>query len=211
MKADGFKWWKKRLGAAKHMYDIIRIDHFRAFADYYCIPFGSETAKTGEWKTGPGMDLFSKVFEELKDYPIIAEDLGDLSQAVLDLLEESGLALEKKENPITTRKSMHAFRDATREEKNLMIKQNPAYGRIVCRCEGVTEGEILDAIRINPKATDLDGVKRRTRAQMGRCQGGFCSPYIIELLSKELDLPYEKITKFGGESYVATGKTTEIK
>lgn len=134
-----------------------------------------------------------------------------IAEYVRELLKESGLALEKKENPITTRKSMHAFRDATREEKNLMIKQNPAYGRIVCRCEGVTEGEILDAIRINPKATDLDGVKRRTRAQMGRCQGGFCSPYIIELLSKELDLPYEKITKFGGESYVATGKTKEIK
>ena len=134
-----------------------------------------------------------------------------IAEYVRELLEESGLALQKKENPITTRKSMHAFRDATREEKNLMIKQNPAYGRIVCRCEGVTEGEILDAIRINPKATDLDGVKRRTRAQMGRCQGGFCSPYIIELLSKELDLPYEKITKFGGESYVATGKTKEIK
>jgi glycerol-3-phosphate dehydrogenase len=134
-----------------------------------------------------------------------------IAEYVRELLAESGLALEKKENPITTRRSMHAFRDATREEKNLMIKQNPAYGRIVCRCEGVTEGEILDAIRINPKATDLDGVKRRTRAQMGRCQGGFCSPYIIELLSKELDLPYEKITKFGGESYVATGKTKEIK
>lgn len=134
-----------------------------------------------------------------------------IAEYVRELLKESGLALEKKENPITTRRSMHTFRDATREEKNLMIKQNPAYGRIVCRCEGVTEGEILDAIRINPKATDLDGVKRRTRAQMGRCQGGFCSPYIIELLSKELDLPYEKITKFGGESYVATGKTKEIK
>ena len=134
-----------------------------------------------------------------------------IAEYVRELLKESGLALEKKENPITTRRSMHAFRDASREEKNLMIKQNPAYGRIVCRCEGVTEGEILDAIRINPKATDLDGVKRRTRAQMGRCQGGFCSPYIIELLSKELDLPYEKITNFGGESYVATGKTKEIK
>lgn len=134
-----------------------------------------------------------------------------IAEYVRELLKESGLTLEKKKNPITTRKSMHAFRDATREEKNHMIKQNPAYGRIVCRCEGVTEGEILDAIRINPKATDLDGVKRRTRAQMGRCQGGFCSPYIIELLSKELNLPYEKITKFGGKSYVATGKTKEIK
>ena len=128
-----------------------------------------------------------------------------------EILKEIGLTLDRKENPITVRKSMHAFREATIEEKNRMIKENPSYGKIVCRCEGVTEGEILDAIRTNPKAPDLDGVKRRTRAQMGRCQGGFCSPYIIELLSKELNLSYEKITKSGGKSYVATGKTKEIK
>ena len=134
-----------------------------------------------------------------------------IAEYVCNLLKDAGLSLERKENPITTRKSMHAFREATVEEKNRMIKDNPSYGKIVCRCEGVTEGEILDAIRNNPKATDLDGVKRRTRAQMGRCQGGFCSPYIIELLSKELNLPYEKITKFGGKSYVAVGKTKEKK
>ncbi len=134
-----------------------------------------------------------------------------IAEYVLNLLKEKGLSLEKKENPITKRKSMHVFREATMEEKNRMIKENPAYGKIICRCEGVTEGEILDAIRTNPRATDLDGIKRRTRSQMGRCQGGFCSPYIIELLSRELNVPYEKITKFGGKSYVATGKTKEIK
>ena len=134
-----------------------------------------------------------------------------IAEYVFDLLKNIGLSPKEKENPITTRKSMHAFREASTEEKNRMIKENPSYGKIICRCEGVTEGEILDAIRINPKATDLDGVKRRTRAQMGRCQGGFCSPYIIELLSKELNLPYEKITKFGGKSYVAVGKTKETK
>lgn len=130
-----------------------------------------------------------------------------IAEYVVDLLKQDGLELEKKKNAITQRKSMHAFREATIEEKNQMIKENPAYGKIICRCEGVTEGEILDAIRKNPKATDLDGVKRRTRAQMGRCQGGFCSPYIIELLSKELNIPYEKITKNGGKSYVVTKET----
>ena len=88
-----------------------------------------------------------------------------------------------------------------------MIKKNPAYGRIVCRCEGVTEGEILDAIRRNPKARDLDGVKRRTRAQMGRCQGGFCGPYVTELLAKELGVPYERVTKSGGASIINVSKT----
>ena len=130
-----------------------------------------------------------------------------IAEYVCDLLKETGLDLIKKENPITTRKSMHAFREATIEEKNQMIKENPAYGKIICRCEQVTEGEILDAIRTNPKATDLDGIKRRTRAQMGRCQGGFCSPYIIELLSNELNLPYEKITKKGGKSFVVIKET----
>ncbi len=128
---------------------------------------------------------------------------------VRDILKASGLCLKEKENAIKTRKSMHAFRDADREEKNKMIKENPSYGKIICRCETVTEGEILDAIRANPKATDLDGVKRRTRSQMGRCQGGFCSPYIMELLSRELNVPLEQITKFGKESYLVTGKTKE--
>ena len=90
-----------------------------------------------------------------------------------------------------------------------MIRKDPAYGRIVCRCEGVTEGEILAAIRTNPKPLDLDGVKRRTRAQMGRCQGGFCSPYIMRLLSAELGIPMEEITKSGGNSKIIVGKIKE--
>lgn len=134
-----------------------------------------------------------------------------IAEYVLDLLKEKGLTCVRNDRAITTRKSMHAFRESSIDEKNRMIKENPAYGKIVCRCEGVTEGEILDAIRTNPRATDLDGVKRRTRSQMGRCQGGFCSPYIIELLSRELNVPYEKITKFGKGSYIATGKTKEIR
>lgn len=104
---------------------------------------------------------------------------------------------------------MHYFKHASMEEKNEMKKQNPAYGKIVCRCETVTEGEILDAIRNNPKARDLDGVKRRTRAQMGRCQGGFCGPYIAELLSREMNIDFGDVTKFGGNSKINLGKTKE--
>ena len=129
-----------------------------------------------------------------------------IAEYVLELLKNEGLELNEKADYNPYRASMHAFREGTIEEKNEMIKENPAYGRIVCRCEGVSEGEILDAIRRNPRARDLDGVKRRTRAQMGRCQGGFCSPYIIELLSKELEIPYESVTKFGGKSVISIGK-----
>lgn len=130
-----------------------------------------------------------------------------IAEYVVEQLAAQGLTLAEKDDYCPTRVSAHAFRDATIEEKNEMIRQNPAYGRIVCRCEGVTEGEILDAMRREPKAVDLDGVKRRTRAQMGRCQGGFCSPYITELLAKEQGIAYEQVTKFGGESRINVGRT----
>jgi len=130
--------------------------------------------------------------------PAIAEYIVD------EFLKEE---LVENENYTPFRAPMHAFREASIDEKNEIIKKNPSYGKIVCRCEGITEGEILAAIRTNPKARDLDGVKRRTRAQMGRCQGGFCSPYIVELLSKEMNVAYEAVTKFGGKSYVNIGKT----
>ena len=126
---------------------------------------------------------------------------------IIDLLKEQGLTLTEKEDYEPTRRSMHHFRDASIEEKNEMIKKNASYGKIVCRCECVTEGEILDALRTNPKARDLDGVKRRTRSQMGRCQGGFCTPYITELIAKELDIPFEGVTKFGGSSVINVEKT----
>ncbi len=130
-----------------------------------------------------------------------------IAEYITEMLAKQGLVLTLKTEYIPTRPPMHAFREASLEEKNKMIRENPAYGKIVCRCEGVTEGEILDAIRRNPQARDLDGIKRRTRAQMGRCQGGFCSPSIIELLARELGIPYESVTKSGGASVLTVGKT----
>lgn len=132
-----------------------------------------------------------------------------IAEYVVDMIKEQGAELEQKENFNPIRKPMHYFRNASLEEKNEIIATNPSFGRIICRCETISEGEILEAIRTNPKPCDLDGVKRRTRAQMGRCQGGFCSPYIIELLSQELDIPYEGVTKFGGKSQMIFGKTKE--
>lgn len=134
-----------------------------------------------------------------------------IAEYVLDMLKESGLCLEKDESATRERAPMHEFREASVAKKNEMIKKNPLYGKIICRCESVTEGEIVDAIKRAPGARDIDGIKRRTRAGMGRCQGGFCSPYVIEILSRELDLPYEKITKSGGGSYVVSGKTKGAK
>ena len=130
-----------------------------------------------------------------------------IARYIAQMLKDQGLELVENPDFVPTRESFHHFRDASLEEKNAMIRKNPAYGRIICRCEGVTEGEILDAIRRNPGATDLDGVKRRTRAQMGRCQGGFCMPYITELLAKEQGIAYEEVTKFGGKSVINVGIT----
>ena len=91
------------------------------------------------------------------------------------------------------------------DEYNALIRENPVYGTVICRCETVTEGEILDAIRRNPGAKSIDGVKRRTRAGMGRCQGGFCSPRVLELLSRELGVPMDAVTKSGGNSRLILG------
>ncbi|MBQ3492950.1 MAG: FAD-dependent oxidoreductase [Clostridia bacterium] len=99
------------------------------------------------------------------------------------------------------------FNSLSIEQKNQLIKEKPEYGKIVCRCEKITEGEIIHAIKTNPPATDIDAVKRRTRAGMGRCQGGFCQPQVAEIIARELGIPLEKVTKFGKGSYLLRGKT----
>lgn len=130
-----------------------------------------------------------------------------IAEYVVSLLERLGADLKPKADYNPQRAPMHAFRNANIAEKNEMIKRDKRYGRIICRCEEITEGEIVAAIRTNPGARDLDGVKRRTRAQMGRCQGGFCSPQIVELISRELGIPYEEVTKSGGNSRINISKT----
>lgn len=132
-----------------------------------------------------------------------------IAEYVENMLKGMGLSMERKETYIKKRKPMHYFREATVEEKNEIINQNKCFGKIICRCEGISEGEILEAIRTNPPARDLDGVKRRCRAQMGRCQGGFCSPYIVELIAKEMNIPYENVTKSGNGSVINFGRTKE--
>lgn len=129
-----------------------------------------------------------------------------IARYVIGILSDIGVELTPKDNWDGRRENTHAFREMSDEEKDAFIKKNPAYGKIICRCETITEGEIIDAIRRNPKAPDMDGVKRRTRAGMGRCQGGFCSPYVMKLIAKEKGIPMEQVTKKGEGSYIVTGK-----
>ena len=117
------------------------------------------------------------------------------------------LPLEKKENFIAERKPDYFFKDLSVKEKNEIIKKDKTYGHIVCRCEQITEGEIRRVCRENPKATDIDGVKRRTRAGMGRCQGGFCQPYVAEIIAEESGKPLTEITKFGKGSEILAGES----
>jgi glycerol-3-phosphate dehydrogenase len=123
------------------------------------------------------------------------------------LKNEMGMSAPIKADYEPTRKAGHYFHDLSMEEKNEIIKKDTRYGRIVCRCEGITEGEIVEAVHRNPAASDIDGVKRRTRSGMGRCQGGFCSPIVVEIIARERQMAFEDVTKFGRASVVNYGKT----
>ncbi|WP_026669387.1 NAD(P)/FAD-dependent oxidoreductase [Butyrivibrio sp. AE3006] len=131
--------------------------------------------------------------------PAIGKMVGDMLKDLMGLTEKSDW--------IATRKGIKSTEGLSIDEMNALIKENPAYGTIVCRCESITEGEILDAIHRPLGARSLDGVKRRTRAGMGRCQAGFCSPRTMEIINRELGLSYEKITKSGGKSNIILERT----
>ena len=123
---------------------------------------------------------------------------------VADILKEK-LSLEKNPDFIGIRRGILDPNTLNIDERNQLIKEQPAYGNIICRCEMITEGEIIDAIRRPLGAKSLDGVKRRTRAGMGRCQAGFCSPKTMEILERELKLSMFDITKCGGKSNIVVG------
>ncbi len=115
----------------------------------------------------------------------------------------------RKENFLATRKGIPSMVEASDEERQELIAENPAYGQVVCRCELVTEGEIVNAIHRTLGATTLDGIKRRTRAGMGRCQAGFCAPKTVEILARELGVDPSQITKCGGDSGFFMGENKE--
>ncbi|MBP5209346.1 MAG: FAD-dependent oxidoreductase, partial [Clostridia bacterium] len=133
--------------------------------------------------------------------PAIAEYVARL------LAEECGAELSPRADFDGSYTPAVAFKSLPTKEKNEIIRRDPAYGRVVCRCETVTEGEIVAAIRQDPPARDLDAIKRRTRCGMGRCQGGFCTPYVTAILARELGISELEVTKSGGSSPLLCGKT----
>lgn len=120
------------------------------------------------------------------------------------------LSLNEKSNFIKTRKGMLYPQTLSLEERNQLIKEHPEYGNIICRCEMISEGEILDAIHRPLGARSLDAVKRRTRAGMGRCQSGFCSPKTMEILAREVPMRMLDVTKSGNESRIVCGYNKQI-
>lgn len=130
-----------------------------------------------------------------------------IAELVAEILKDQGLDLRERPAFTPVRKGPVRFHQLTRTQRRELIAKDPAYGHIVCRCETVTEGEIRDAIRAPAGARDVDGVKRRTRAGMGRCQSGFCGAKVVEILSRELGVPVEAVTKFGGASNIVYEKT----
>lgn len=131
-----------------------------------------------------------------------------IAEKVIDILREMDLKLEKKKNFIPKRKAIVKFNDVPYWQKEELIKANPAYGRVICRCETVTEAEIIEAIKRG--ARTVDGVKFRTRAGMGRCQGGFCSFRVMEILSRELKISRDSVTKKGRSSKMVICGTKDL-
>ena len=160
------------------------------------------------------------VIQEVEDAPGFIDCAGIESPGLTSAPAIGRLAaeivrnvLELKENPAfcKTRKGILNPAELTAKERNELIRKNPAYGRIVCRCEMISEGEILDSIHRPLGATTMDGIKRRTRAGMGRCQAGFCTPKTMEILERELKIRQEEITKNGAGSEMIVGRNKDGK
>ena len=139
----------------------------------------------------------------LASAPAIAAEVARLALEALSETEK----VSPKAVFIARREARPELRRLPLEERAALIGKNPAYGRIVCRCEEVSEGEIRDALRSLVPATTLDAVKRRVRPGMGRCHGGFCTPRVMEILADELKIPLWEVTKKGPGSRIALGET----
>ena len=129
---------------------------------------------------------------------------------VIEMLKAQGSMLKEKNDWKPIRKPKTHFHRLSNAEKAALVKKNPSYGRIICRCEEITEGEILDAIHSPIPAKTYDGIKRRTWLGTGRCQGGFDYPRVIELLARELRISVTEVTKKGKGSELVFRKTKEV-
>ena len=139
----------------------------------------------------------------LASAPAIAKEAVKLVNGVLDL--------EKNNNFNPFRRKVIRLNKMSIEERNELIRNNPAYGHIICRCEGISEGEVVDCIRRNAGARTIKGVKKRCRPGFGKCQGGFCEPLVLEILARELNLNPLNVRYDSKDSYILQSETKEGK
>ncbi|KAB3537722.1 NAD(P)/FAD-dependent oxidoreductase [Alkaliphilus pronyensis] len=167
-------------------------------------------------KTPTGDFIIEEVQESRGFINVAAIDSPGLSAApaignyAIDILKTSAGAFEENKSFNPKRKAFKPFTELSMEEKQQLIDQDPRYGRVICRCEQITEGEIVDVIKRKAGALTLDAVKRRARAGMGRCQGGFCGPRVMEIIARELNIDITDVVKDGIDSYILTGATKTI-
>ncbi|MCM1134394.1 MAG: NAD(P)/FAD-dependent oxidoreductase [Clostridium sp.] len=177
-------------GLRAHVTTMPEMEEDRESASAAC----EEDFVIGEVKDAPGfIDVAGMESPGLSCAPATGEYVAEIVKEILHPVQ--------KENFVGTRKGIPNMAQASAEERRKLIAENPAYGNVICRCETVTEGEILDAIKRPLGATTTDGVKRRTRAGMGRCQSGFCNPKVVEILSRELKIDESAVRKSGDSSW----------
>lgn len=167
------------------------------------------TSSTGDFVIGESKDVKGLInvggFESpgLSAAPALAEYIVNLMKEIT-----GGLTEKADFNP--RRRPFIRFEELSQQEKEELVKKDPRYGRIICRCESITEGEIVDSIHREAGATTVKGVKKRTRAGMGRCQGGFCSPRVVEILARELNKDLLDIKLDSLDSYILSGRTKNV-
>ncbi|WP_142414121.1 NAD(P)/FAD-dependent oxidoreductase [Hathewaya massiliensis] len=173
------------------------------------------TSFSGLRATGDKGDFIIEESKEYKNFINVAciESPGltaapAIAVHVADMVKKNitNISLKKDFKP---RRKLVRFMELSTEDKNELIKKDPRYSKLICRCEKITEGEIVDIIHRNVGATTVDGVKRRIRPGMGKCQGGFCMPDIIEILSRELNVSMEEVVKDSLNSKILIEETNE--
>ena len=194
---DGLANIKK---SAMHTTEKINFrDCIRTFAGVRAVPDTGDFI-VGEDKEIKGfIDVAGIKSPGLSSAPAIAED-------VVNILKDVGLSLDRNLNFNGKREQVY-FMELSKAEKEELIKKDSRYGRIICRCESITEGEIIDAIHRSFGKLSIDGVKRRCRPGMGRCQGGFCGPRVQEIISRELNVNMEDIVQEKSDSAILYCKT----
>lgn len=132
-----------------------------------------------------------------------------IAEYVIELLKDICGGLEEKEDFVPKRRRVIRFNELSEVQRKELAEKDPRYGRVICRCETITEGEIVDAIHRKVGATTVDGVKRRVRPGSGRCQGGFCGPRVMEILARELNKDINEVVKDKQGSYILKQPTKE--